>query len=314
MGSEHRSPRTRANESAARSECVIRRPYAPAQSLSIVGLGAMALVGLPVQRAQRLAEDALARGVNYFDVAPSYGGGEAEEKLGLVLPPHRDRIFLAGKTLQRSSAGALLELDQSLRRLSTDRFDLYQFHAVNTADDIGKIFAPGGAMDAFAQARQDGRIRFIGFSSHSVPAALAMMERFRFDSVLFPVNYVCYARGNFGPQVLEKARRLGITCLALKALAASPWRKGEARPYPNCWYRPIEDPDLALQALRFTLTEDVCALLPPGDERLVRLAIELSPRASPLSGEERSQLLASTAGLKPILWFKNTRSWYFPKP
>jgi len=307
MGSDPRAPCTRANESAAGPECVTRRPFSPVQSLSIVGFGALALVGLPVRRAQRLVEDVVARGVNYIDVAPSYGGGEAEEKLGLVLPPHREGIFLAGKTLQRSSAGARLELDQSLRRLDTDRFDLYQFHAVNTAEDIGKIFAPGGAMDAFVQARRDGRIRFIGFSSHSVPAALAMMDRFRFDSVLFPVNYVCYARGNFGPQVLDKARRLGVTCLALKAMAASPWRKGEARSCPNCWYRPIEDPDLALLALRFTLTEDVCALLPPGDERLVRLAVELAPRASPLTGEERGRLLAGAAGLKPILWFKNKR-------
>ena len=296
------------NQSAARSECIIRRQFAPAQDLSVVGLGAMALVRLPVQNGRRLIEDAVARGVNYFDVAPSYGGGEAEEKLGFGLPPHREKIFLAGKTLQRSAGGARLELDQSLRRLGSDYFDLYQFHAVNTAGDIEKIFAPGGAMEAFLGARQEGRVRFIGFSSHSVPVALAMMDRFRFDSVLFPVNYVCYAQGNFGPQVLEKARQLGVICLALKALAAAPWRKGEAHPYPNCWYRPIEDPEWALQALRFTLTEDVCALLPPGDERLVRLALDLAPRAHPLGAEERSQLLASAAGLKPILWYKNVKS------
>jgi predicted aldo/keto reductase-like oxidoreductase len=192
-------------------------------------------------------------------------------------------------------------LEQSLRRLRTDHFDLYQFHAVSDLDEVAEIFAPGGAMEAFQSARRQGKIRYIGFSAHTVEAALGMLERFHFDSLLFPINYICYARGNFGPQVMEEARKRGVARLALKAMAHGPWRKSDKRNYANCWYRPIEDRDLARQALRFTLSEDVTAAIPPGDERLFRMALELAPSLTPLDAGEREALLADTRGLRPLL-------------
>ena len=167
-------------------------------------------------------------------------------------------------------------------------------------DEVEEIFAPGGAMEAFAQARKGGKIRYIGFSAHSVEAALGMLERYKFDSLLFPVNYICYARGNFGPQVMQKARKLNVARLALKAMAHGPWRKSDKREYPNCWYRPIEDRELARQALRFTLSEGITAAIPPGDERLFRMALDLAPDLSPLSAREREELLANTRGLRPL--------------
>jgi predicted aldo/keto reductase-like oxidoreductase len=167
--------------------------------------------------------------------------------------------------------------------------------------DVEEIFAPGGAMELFLRARQQGKIRHIGFSAHSVEAALAMLERFQFDSLLFPVNFICWARGNFGPQVLEKARLSGVACLAIKAMAHGPWRKSDKRKYPNCWYRPIEDRDLARQALRFTLSENVTAAIPPGDARLFRMALELAEDLPPLTADEREQLVVGTRGLRPLL-------------
>ena len=110
-------------------------------------------------------------------------------------------------------------------------------------------------------------MRFVGFSAHSVEAALAMMDRMRFDSVLFPVNFVLYAKGDFGPRVLEKASQLNVARLAVKAMALGPWSRHEKHDYPNCWYRPAVDPELARQAFRFALSEDVTAVLPPGDPR-----------------------------------------------
>lgn len=294
-----------------RSKCskagpVPKRDFRPGVSLSIVGLGGMVLVGTSREQASRLVADSVERGVNYFDVAPSYGEGEAEVKLGSVLAPYRERVFLACKTLERSAAGARLELERSLHRLRTDHLDLYQFHAVNKREDIERILAPGGAADAFLRAREEGLIRFLGFSSHSVPVSLSLLDRFSFDSILFPVNFVCCARGNFGPQVVKKAKVRGVSCLALKALAYTPWRKGETRPYPNCWYRPIDDPVLALQALRFSLSEDVTAVLPPGDERLYRMAVELATTVTPLSAEERRQLLERARSVRPIMTAKKS--------
>ena len=156
-------------------------------------------------------------------------------------------------------------------------------------------------METYLKARKQGKIRYIGFSAHSVDAALAMLDRFQFDSILFPVNFICYARGNFGPQVMAKAKDKGVARLAIKAMAHGPWKRGEKRKYPNCWYRPIEDRDLARQALRFTLSEGVTAAVPPGDERLFRMALDLAHDLPPLTAAEREKLLESTKGLRPLM-------------
>jgi aryl-alcohol dehydrogenase-like predicted oxidoreductase len=284
-----------------KNQHIPKRYYRDDIQLSIIGLGGMLLVDMKQSAVKNIVGEARERGINYFDVAPFYGDGEAEKKMGVALAPHRNRIFLACKTLERSAKGARKELEQSLRRLRTDHFDLYQFHAVMDIQEVEEIFAPGGALEAFLQARQQGKIRYIGFSAHSVEAALVMLGRFQFDSILFPVNFICYARGNFGPQVMEKAKKKDVARLAIKAMAHGPWRKGERRKYPNCWYRPIEDRNLARKALRFTLSEGVTAAIPPGDERLFRMALELADDLPPLSAGERRELLEGTRGLRPLL-------------
>jgi aryl-alcohol dehydrogenase-like predicted oxidoreductase len=278
-----------------------QRLYRDDIRLSILGLGGMLLVDMAQSKVDKIVSEALQRGINYFDVAPFYGDGEAERKMGSALKSHRNQIFLACKTMERSAKGARKELEQSLRRLCTDHFDLYQFHTVTGLDEVDEIFAPGGAMETFLRAREQGKIRYLGFSAHSVEAAIAMLDRFQFDSILFPVNFICYARGNFGPQVMAKAKEMGVARLAIKAMAHGPWRKSDAREYPNCWYRPITDKDLAKQALRFTLSEGVTAAMPPGDEHLFRMALELAQDLPPLTESERETLLASTKGLRPLM-------------
>ena len=278
-----------------------QRPYRDEIRLSILGLGGMLLVNMEQTEVNKIVTEALDRGINYFDVAPFYGNGEAELKMGIALSSRRDSIFLACKTLERSAEGAEAELNQSLQHLHTDHFDLYQFHSLSSTDEVDEIFSPQGAMEAFQRAQTRGKIRYIGFSAHSVEAALAMLDRYSFDSVLFPVNFVCYARGNFGPQVMAKAKEMNVARLAIKAMAHGPWRKSDKREYPNCWYRPIVDRDLARQALRFTLSEGVTAALPPGDERLFRMALELAANLPPLKATERKQLLASAKRLRPLM-------------
>ena len=278
-----------------------RRPYRDGIELSVLGFGGMLAVGMKQESVNRLTADAVDRGINYFDVAPFYGDGEAEKKMGIALEPFRSGVFLACKSLERSGTGLRVELNRSLKRLHTTYFDLYQYHAVTSLDEVGEIFGPGGAAEALLEARDQGKVRFVGFSAHSVDAALAMLDRFQFDSVLFPVNYVCYASGNFGPQVLRKAREKGTARLALKSMALGPWRRREARRYAKCWYRPVEDPVLARSALRFTLSEDVTAAIPPGEEPLFRMALDLASDLPPLSPEERQALLDSTRGMKPLL-------------
>jgi aryl-alcohol dehydrogenase-like predicted oxidoreductase len=266
----------------------------------VIGFGGIVVMGMEQPEADRTVADAVARGINYFDVAPSYGDGEAEEKLGPALEPHRKNVFLACKCERRDAEGARQQLELSLKRLRTDHFDLYQFHAVASMKDAEQILGPGGAGELFLKARQEGKVRYLGFSAHNVEAALTLMDRYRFDSVLFPVNYVNYAQGNFGPQILAKAKEKGIARLALKSMAHTVWKEGEPHTYPKCWYHPIEDPELARKALRFTLSEDITAAIPPGDERLFRIALAAAPGLEPLTAAERRDLLASAKGMTPI--------------
>jgi aryl-alcohol dehydrogenase-like predicted oxidoreductase len=277
-----------------------RRTYKDGIQLSVIGFGGIVLTGMTRKDADRTVSVAVARGVNYFDVAPSYGDGEAEEKMGPALAPWRKEVFLACKTMHRDARGALTELDASLKRLKTDHFDLYQFHAVTTTAEVEQIFARGGAIETYVKARDAGKIRHIGFSAHSQTAALMMMDRFAFDSILFPFNLVCYAQGNFGPAVMAKAKEKGVARLALKMLTRGPWPEGAEHTWPKAWYEPIDDPVAARNAVRFTLSEDVTAAIPPGDIRLFNLALDLAAQFSPLTPEERAGILAGTAGMEPL--------------
>lgn len=277
-----------------------RRPFRDNVRLSIIGFGGIVVVGQEPEAAAREVAAAIDRGVNYFDVAPSYGKGEAEIKLGNALRPYREKVFLACKTQKRDAAGAREELEQSLERLHTGHFDLYQFHGLRGMDDVEAILGPGGAGETFLKARKEGKVRYLGCSSHSTEAALAMMDRFPLDSILFPVNYICYGEGSFGPQVLARAKEKGVARLALKALARTRVAKGAPRQYPKCWYEPIDDREQARQALRFTLSEDVTAVIPPGDERIFRMALDLAADFKPLEPGERERLLAGARGIQPI--------------
>jgi len=280
-----------------------KRPYRGGIELSVIGFGGIVVVGMQQQQANNIVAEAFDRGINYYDVAPSYGKGEAEEKLGPALRAYRDRVFLACKTQQRDALAAQKELEQSLKRLHTDHLDLYQLHAVSTMKDVEQILAPGGAAEMFLKARKQGKVRFLGFSAHSAQAALALMDRFQFDSVLFPVNYVCHAEGNFGPQILAKAKAKGVSRLALKALALTRWPEGlerSRRSHPKCWYQPIDDPELARKALSYTLAQEITAAIPPGDERLFRMAMDVAPGVTPMSAADQTKLLDSAKGITPI--------------
>lgn len=268
------------------------------ESLSIVGFGGIAVMNEEPRTAACLVSQAVDRGINYFDVAPSYGN--AEERLGPALRPYRDSVFLACKTGKRSKEEALGELRQSLRNLRTDHFDLYQFHGVSTLEEVETILGPGGAMEASVEAREQGLVRFLGFSAHSEEAAMALLRSFHFDSVLFPFNWVSWIQGGFGPKVLQAAQEKGVGVLALKALAKTKWRDGEEHPWPKCWYAPVDSPEEASLALRFTLSKPVTAALGPGHAELLWWACDAADRFQPLSAEEAVLLSQRSDGIEPI--------------
>lgn len=281
-----------------------RRRYKDGIDLSIIALGGIVVCGLSQEEASRRVAVAYDRGVNYFDCAPSYFNGEAETKLGEALRPYRNKVFLAEKTMSRDAKGAREELERSLQRFHTDHVDLYQFHAVSSMDDVDKILAAGGAAETFFAAKKEGKVRHVGFSAHNVPAALRLMDALELDSVLFPVNVNAWENGGFGPQILAKAKAKGMARMALKALAFGKWPAGmkeSDRKYPKCWYEPIDDREMARLALRFTLNQEVTAAVPPGDERIFDMALELALAPLPeLSVAELTGLKAKIGSLEPV--------------
>ena len=255
------------------------------EMLSVIGFGGIIVKDATPEDASGLVKLAIDSGINYFDVAPSYG--DAESKLGPALEPYRKNVFLACKTGKRTKADARAELEQSLKILRTDHLDLYQLHAVTTLKDVDTILGKGGALETFTEARKEGKIRFIGFSAHSVEAAMALMDGFDFDTILFPVNFTTWNAANFGPQVLARAQEKKMGILALKAMAKGPWPEGaDKSKYSKCWYEPLISQEDIRMGLRFTLSHPVTAAVPPGEAELFRIALSVSDRLSPLTPTE----------------------------
>ena len=269
--------------------------------LSILGFGGIVVMNASPAEASARVRTAIDHGINYFDVAPSYGN--AEVKLGPALKPYRSDVFLACKTMERSREGARRELEQSLSNLQTDHFDLYQFHAVTTIEEVKMIFGKNGAMETFQEAKKEGKIRLIGFSAHSVEAAMAMMDNYDFDTILFPTNYTTWHAGNFGPQVLQRAFEKGMGILALKAMARGPYAADVVEKLEKCWYQPLTDPEEALLGLRFTLSHPVTAALPPGDENLYAMALSLIPRIKPLQTSEINTVIRKAGSGIPLFTY-----------
>jgi predicted aldo/keto reductase-like oxidoreductase len=258
----------------------------------VYGFGGVLVMNEPQENVNRLVAQMFERGINYFDVAPQYG--DAEERLGPALQPYREQCFLACKTLHRTAEQAEAQFECSLRRLQTDRLDLYQLHALNDmTKDVDVAFGRGGVIELVDRARREGRIRHAGFSAHSVEAAEAAMDRYDFDSILVPVNFAAFFVGDFGPSIIEKAAGKGLSVLALKAMARQKWAEGDPvrQRLPKAWYKPILDPTEAALSLRFTLSRPgVVAAVGPGEIEPFRTGLEVIESGEALRPPDESEL------------------------
>lgn len=266
--------------------------------LSVVGFGGIIVKDETPKAARAIVKEAVERGVNYFDVAPTYGN--AIDILGPALEPYRNDVFLACKTIKRSREGAAECLRESLERLRTDHFDLFQIHGLESAEEAAEVAGEGGALEALLKAREEGSVKLIGFSAHSEDAALAMMERFDFDTVMFPLNYICWYEGGFGRRILAEARTRGMGILALKALARRDWKDGEKREWPKCWYRPSLDREEAAMALRWTLSHPITAAVSPSHAELLWWMCDVADNFDVMTDGEFHDVAETTRGIEPI--------------
>jgi aryl-alcohol dehydrogenase-like predicted oxidoreductase len=291
---------------ATPTQPIAKRPLGrTGEHLSIIGFGGIVVMDEDPAQSKNIVAEAVDRGINYFDIAPSYGN--AQERLGPALAPYRKNCFLACKTEGRTKDDSRKQLEESLRQLKTDHVDLYQFHALTKMTDLDKVLAPGGAMETMEAAKKEGKIRYIGFSVHSAETAVAAMDRYPFDTVLFPVNFVLFSQAKFGPQILAKAQEKKMGILALKAMAKTTWPASEKKshPEPKCWYQPAAYPKEAAMGLRWTLGHPITAALPPGDEKYFRLAMDVAQNYKPLEHHEEMALLSGAVGAEPIFHLGN---------
>ena len=275
------------------------------EKLSMIGFGGIVVMDESPDASANIVSEAVDRGINYFDIAPSYGN--AQERLGPALAPYRKNVFLACKTEGRTRDESRKQLEESLRLLKTDHVDLYQFHALTKMKELDQVLGPGGAMETMEAAKKEGKIRYIGFSVHSQETALAAMDRYNFDTILFPVNWVLFTQADFGPKILKKAQEKQMGILALKAMAKTVWPADQKKnhPEPKCWYQPSGFPDEASLGLRWTLSHSVTAALPPGDEKYFRLAMDVAQNYKPLESHEEQALLSGGSGVEPIFHLGN---------
>ena len=299
---------------AASSQIQAKTPSSPipkrtlgrtGEQLSIIAFGGIVVMDESAGNAKNIVSEAVDRGINYFDVAPSYGN--AQEMLGPALAPYRNNCFLACKTEGRMKDDSRKQLEESLRLLKTDHVDLYQFHALTKMADLDKVLGPGGAMETMEAAKKEGKIRYIGFSVHSAESAVAAMVRYHFVTILFPLNFVLYTQAGFGPQILKKAQEKKMGILALKGMAKTVWPADQKKdhPEPKCWYKPAAFPDEASMGLRWTLSHPITAAIPPGDERYFRLAMDVAQNYKPLEPHDEQALLAGAQGAEPIFRLGN---------
>ena len=261
------------------------------QKLSVIGLGGISVKGLGEKKATEIINYSIDKGVNYFDVAPTYG--DAQELFGSGLRGHRNKIFLACKTKFRSSKESIHDLENSLRILKTDYFDLYQLHGMKSKNDYEKAMGKNGVIETLDQAKKDGKIKHVGFSCHSTEIAELLIENYDFDSVLLPINWNLLLKQGFAKDTMHKITKKGINLLALKVMAHRLWKNNEEREnsYKNCWYKPLDDQKEINLAVNFALSQHITSFLPPGDHSLFYKGLEAVENYKKLDQKEINQLI-----------------------
>lgn len=263
---------------------------------SRVIFGAAALWRMRQKQADELLPVLMAHGVNHLDVAAAYG--DAELRLAPWLAAHRSEFFVATKTGDRTGDAARASLERSLERLGVDQVDLIQLHNLVEDDEWQTAHGPGGAVAALAQAREEGLVRFVGVTGHGLRIArmhLRSLERFDFDSVLFPYNFSLLADDGYRADVeelLEQCDRRRVAAQTIKSVARRRWT-GDVGPRFS-WYEPLPVSPALERAVRYVLARPQLFLITSSDARLLQPTLETaaSPAPPPSDAELREDRVA----------------------
>lgn len=278
-------------------------PFGPTghQSTRVV-FGAAALGSVSQKTADETLDVLLAHGVNHIDTAASYG--DSELRLAPWLKREPNRFFLATKTGQRDAQRAREELHRSLDRLGVDHVDLWQLHSLADPIEWDIALSPGGALDAARQAREEGLVKWIGVTGHGAQIAAThrrSIERFDFDSVLLPYNFVTmqsdYYRQNFDA-LAKTCEQRNIAVQTIKSIALRPWMEHEHT--RTTWYQPLEAQDDIDLTVWWVLGRDGVFLNTVGDVNLLPRVLDAAERFERKPADAEMERLMERAGSIPL--------------
>ena len=260
--------------------------------------GAAALGGMSQERADATLEVMRQAGINHIDTAASYGA--SEDRLRGFLARHRADYFLATKTGERDGAAARAELERSLERMGVDHVDLIQLHNLVEPDEWEVAHGAGGAVEAMVRARDEGLVRFVGVTGHGtrIPGMhLRSLERFPFDSVLFPYNHTMMSRPDYRADVealLTACADRGVAVQTIKSVARRRWPADSTDPH-FAWYQPLPAGPALERAVAYVLANTQVFLNTSSDARLLPALVAAAEAGAPCPTD--AELAADEADL-----------------
>jgi aryl-alcohol dehydrogenase-like predicted oxidoreductase len=271
------------------------------QSTRVI-FGAAALGGMKQDKADRVLETLLEFGINHIDTAASYG--ESELRIGPWMREHRGRFFLATKTGDRTYQGARESVHRSLERLRTDHLDLIQMHNLVDEREWQTAFGADGALEALTEARAAGLVRFIGVTGHGTRVAamhLASLERFAFDSVLFPYNFTMMNIPAYAADVealVKTCRERGIATQTIKSAARRRWQNSDERKFS--WYEPLRERDALRRAVHFVLSRPGLFLNTSSDATILRDILDAAGKTAQLPSRGEMEADVARYAMEPL--------------
>ena len=252
--------------------------------------GGAALSSATQDEADRTLELLLQYGVNHIDTAASYG--DAELRIGPWMDRYRDRFFLATKTGERRYGPAKEQIHRSLERLRVDHVDLIQLHNLVDAGEWEEALSPGGALEACIEAREAGLVGAIGVTGHGTPIAamhLRSLERFDFDSVLFPYSWILMQDAHYAESVnelLATCAKRQVAVQTIKSIARQPWN---GRPHTHApWYEPLSDQSAIDAAVGWVLARPGVFLNTVSDMAILPKVLQAAERATETATSQES--------------------------
>ncbi|MHA2153437.1 MAG: aldo/keto reductase [Candidatus Thorarchaeota archaeon] len=265
--------------------------------------GSYALSNATQAEADSVFELLLEYGVNHIDTAAMYGN--AEKRIGPWMEKHRDDFFIATKSRRRSYEGAWKDLQRSLNRLQVESIDLWQMHGLTNPVSWEKVMSPGGALKAFVEARDIGLVRFLGITGHGdkVPAMHRQsLERFDFDSVLLPYNYLQMQNPKYADnfnELVELCRKQNTAVQTIKSIVRRPWGT-RPRTYNTYFYEPLETQAAIDISVHWSLSFKDSFLITAGDMRLLPKILDAATRFEKRPSDSEMNAIVDDQGMQVI--------------